>query len=67
MYTQLKPVALIIALTSSEGNIDQPIWMDDILCSTDEEVCLQSCQKCPSTNHDVDCTHLEDIAVSCGQ
>ena len=48
----------------SAGNINQPIWLDDILCPTDE-VCLQSCQKCSKMNHD--CTHLEDVTVSCGQ
>ena len=45
----------------SRGNSNQPIWLDDVPCSS-SDVCIADCINCPTNE---DCGHSEDITVEC--
>ena len=48
----------------STGNASQPIWLDNVQCSSSSTSCLAYCETCPSSEYD-DCTHSEDVTVEC--
>ena len=45
----------------SRGSSSQPIWLDDVSCSS-SHACLADCINCPS---DENCGHSEDVTVEC--
>jgi hypothetical protein len=49
--------------SSIRGDPGQPIWFNNVSCSS-LETCLSSCQNCP-TNENRDCAHSEDITLQC--
>ena len=50
---------------SSTGNASQPIWLDNVECSTSTLDCIGNCASCPFVE-DHNCGHFEDITVECG-
>ena len=59
IFTQ-RPCSLLMHCCS-RGNSSQPIWLDNVPCSS-SDVCLADCINCPSNEN---CEHYEDITVEC--
>ena len=54
----------IFNLFFSTGNISQPIWLDNVQCSSSSISCLAYCEACPYSEY-ANCHHSEDITVEC--
>ena len=59
----LKEYDSIFNLFFSTGNASQPIWLDNVQCSSSSTSCLAYCETCPSEY--ANCGHYEDITVEC--
>ena len=49
---------------SISGTFSQPIWLDNVDCSSSSYTCLTTCESCPSSES-VFCSHSEDITLDC--
>ncbi len=69
-HSRLKCYIIILYYFSiclySTGNSTQPIWFDNVHCSTPNLKCLANCIKCPSSEvHN--CVHSKDITLECSK
>ena len=53
----------IFTLFFSTGNVSQPIWLDNVQCSSSSTSCLAYCETCPSFEY-ANC-HSQDVTVEC--
>ena len=53
-------------LSIRSGAVSQPIWLDNVFCSTSTYTCLTNCASCPSYEYH-DCSHEEDVVLDCGK
>ena len=60
----LKEYDSISNLFFSTGIVSQPIWLDNVQCSSSSTSCLAYCKTCPSSEY-ANCDHSEDITVEC--
>ena len=49
----------------SDGLSSQPIWLDNVQCTSSVTNCLAYCENCPSYEYH-DCSHSEDVSLECG-
>ena len=49
----------------SNGLNSQPIWLDNVQCTSSSTRCLAYCEVCPSYEHH-NCVHNEDVSLECG-
>ena len=49
----------------SNGLSSQPIWLDNVQCTSSSTKCLAYCEGCPSYEHH-NCVHNEDVSLECG-
>ena len=50
----------------SDGSSSQPIWLDNVRCTSSSTICLANCEGCPSSQYH-DCSHSEDVSLECGK
>uniref|UniRef100_A0A1X7VF72 SRCR domain-containing protein n=1 Tax=Amphimedon queenslandica TaxID=400682 RepID=A0A1X7VF72_AMPQE len=46
------------------GSSSQPIWLDNVICSSSSYSCLATCESCPATQYH-NCGHSQDVALGC--
>uniref|UniRef100_A0A1X7VFW6 SRCR domain-containing protein n=1 Tax=Amphimedon queenslandica TaxID=400682 RepID=A0A1X7VFW6_AMPQE len=46
------------------GSSSQPIWLDNVICTSSTSTCLAYCESCPSSQYH-NCIHSEDVALGC--
>ena len=49
----------------SYGSNSQPIWLDNVQCTSSSTSCLAYCEGCPSHEYH-NCVHNEDVSLECG-
>ena len=50
----------------SAGSSSQPIWFNNLQCTSSYTKCLTYCEKCPSSQY-YSCDHSEDVSLECGK
>ena len=67
LVTSLATIKLKIMcyLLYSNGLSSQPIWLDDVQCTSSVTSCLGYCESCPSYEYH-NCVHSEDVSLECG-
>ena len=50
----------------SAGTSSQPIWLNNVTCTSSSTNCLAYCESCPSFQYH-NCNHSKDVSLECGK